>query len=663
MSTRVGGSPRVRPRPTQTGSMPPHRTSTAQPRAGTATGRTPTAQPRTIDVVPRPRPGAPRRGTPRPVAGGRPGGGRGGPPRQKVDAGSRGRMGFLTVLVVVVLLAFGGRLVYVQGFAGAEIAAEARDQRLRSYSVIGARGEITDAEGRALATSVERYEVSVNQRIVGEYRSTGTPEGSDGAMGVAERLAPLLGMTASELGGMLVGDRQFRYIRKDVLPEVAREIRALRLPGINVDRVAERTYPNGDLAGNIIGFVNSNGVGLDGLERSLDERLKGTPGVETVEAGRKGQAIPGGYSAGSPAQEGESVQLTILSDLQFKAEEALDAAVASTGSDSGSVVVTDVTNGEILALADSGSVDPNDPGNSDGGSLASSVSDVFEPGSTGKVITMAAALDAGLVTPTTQFEVPYTYTTENGETFKDSHEHGLLRLTTTGVLAESSNTGTVMIGQNLSQQTRHDYLAKFGFGSRTGIELPGESPGILRSWETWDSWDRRSKFAVLFGQAVSVTAVQATQVFATLANGGVSVQPHIIKGWTAADGTYTPTPAATTTQVVSPETAATVLSMMESVVDDGTGGSAAIPGYRVAGKTGTAQNWKNGTQGITASFIGVAPVDAPRIAVSVVLHNPKTSIYGGTVAAPVFKDVAAFALGELGVPPSGTSPQLFPTTW
>ncbi|QHT55485.1 penicillin-binding protein 2 [Cellulomonas sp. H30R-01] len=662
MTTRVGGSPRVQPRRPQTGGMPPHRTSSAPTRGGSARQATPrpTAQPRTIDVVPRPRTGAPapRRGGGTPVRGG--GGGR--PPRN-VRTGARARMAFLTVVVLLVLSVFTGRLVWVQGIRGDAIAAEAREKRMTSFEVLGARGEITDAEGRPLAMSVERYDISVNQRQVGEFRSTGTPEVPDGAAGVAQRLAPILGKSPAEVGGMLVGDRQFRYIAKNVEPSVAREIRALKLPGVQIDKVAERVYPNGDLAGNVIGFVNSSGVGLEGLERSLDDRLAGSPGEETYERGRKGQPIPGGYSAGSPAQQGDSVQLTILSDLQFKAQEALSAAVASTGADGGTVVVLDTRTGEVLALADSGSVDPNDPGDSTGGSLASSVSDVFEPGSTGKVITMAAALDAGLVTPLTQFEVPYTYTTENGETFKDSHEHGLLRLTTTGVLAESSNTGTVMIGQNLPQQTRHDYLTKFGFGARTGIELPGESPGILRSWETWDSWDRRSKFAVLFGQAVSVTALQATQVFATIANGGVRVQPHIIKGWTAADGTYTPEPAAATTQVVSPQTAATVLTMMESVVDDGTGGSAAIPGYRVAGKTGTAQNWVKGHQGITASFIGVAPVDSPRIAVSVILHNPRTSIYGGTVAAPVFRDVAGFALGELGVPPSGSQAQLFPTTW
>jgi cell division protein FtsI (penicillin-binding protein 3) len=568
-------------------------------------------------------------------------------------------MAALTVLVVLALAVFGGRLVYVQGLKGAVIAEQARASRLTSVALLGSRGQITDANGTPLATSVERYDISVNQRLVAKYAGSTNPPVPTGAAGVAAVLAPLLDMNAAELGGMLVGERKFVYIRKGVLPEVARDVRKLGLNGVNVDRVAERVYPNGTLAGNVIGFVNSNGVGLAGLEAKLDDRLTGTPGSETYERGRKGQAIPGGYSQDDPATPGDSVQLTLLADVQWKAQSALDAQVAATGSDSGSLIVMDVKTGEIYALADSGSVDPNHPG-TDTGSLSSAVSDVFEPGSTGKVITMSAILDAKIADPLSQWEVPYTYSPDGHETFKDSHEHGVLRLTTTGVLAESSNTGTVMIGQNLPVQTRYDYLAKFGFGSRTGIEMTGESKGILHPV---DAWQRRDKYAVLFGQAVSVTALQATQVFATIANGGVRVQPHVVKGWTSPDGTYTPAEAPTTTQVVSPETAKTVLTMMQSVVDDGTGANAAIPGYQVAGKTGTAQNWVGGVQGITASFIGVAPADDPRLAVAVILHNPRTSEYGGTVAAPVFRDVAGYTLSELGVAPSGTTGTLFPTTW
>ncbi|WP_448629641.1 peptidoglycan D,D-transpeptidase FtsI family protein [Cellulomonas soli] len=573
--------------------------------------------------------------------------------------GSKARLSFLTVLVTLVLLVFGGRLVWVQGIHGSEVAAQALENRLTPpIETIGTRGQITDAKGTALAVSVERYVVSVNQLLIAGYQ--GTNGTSDGAVGVAERLAPLLDTDAATLGARLVGDRKYKVITKDVLPAVAREIRAEGLPGVNVDKVAERVYPNGDLAGNVIGFVNSNGVGLAGLEQALDDQLQGTSGSEIYERGLRGQPIPGGFSETNAAVPGDSVQLTLDADIQWKSQEAIDAQVAATGADSGAIVVMDVVTGEIYALADSGSLNPNDPGDSTG-SVTPSVSDVFEPGSTGKVITMAAALETGLVTPLSQFEVPYQYTV-NGQTFKDSHEHGVLKLTTTGILAESSNTGTLMIGQQLSLAQRYDYLSRFGFGSRTGIELPAESAGLLRDGDAWESWDKRSQLSVLFGQAVSVTALQATSVFATIANNGVRAQPHLVKGWTSADGTYTPATVPAATPVVSEPTADTVLSMLESVVDDGTGGKASIPGYRVAGKTGTAQNWSGGP-GITASFIGIAPADAPRIAVSVVLKNPRTSEFGGVVAAPVFSDVTAYALAELGVAPSGSQATLFPTTW
>ena len=315
-------------------------------------------------------------------------------------------MAFLAALVILALAVFGGRLVYVQGLRGASIAEQARDARLTSITLLGGRGEITDAEGAPLATSVERYEISVNQRLVAKFTGSENPPVPDGAAGVAATLAPLLDMNAAELGGALVGDRQFVYIRKGVLPEVAREVRKLGLSGVNVDRVAERVYPNSTLAGNVVGFVNSNGVGLagprgvarrpphgHGRERDLRARAQG--------AGRS----PAGTREDTPATQGDSVQLTLLSDVQWKAQSALDAQVAATGSSSGSLIVMDIRTGEIYALADSGSVDPNHPGEASG-SLSSAVSDVFEPGSTGKVITMAAILDNKIADPLSQWEVP-----------------------------------------------------------------------------------------------------------------------------------------------------------------------------------------------------------------------------------------------------------------
>ncbi|GEA88256.1 peptidoglycan D,D-transpeptidase FtsI family protein [Cellulomonas cellasea] len=577
------------------------------------------------------------------------------PPREPADP--HRRQAVLTVLVLVLLTVFAGRLVYIQGFQGEAIAAKALQDRLSYAELIAARGQITDAHGKPLATSVERYTMHVNQRELAKWKDRRSDPPLAGPAGAAAKIAPILNMDPAELGAVLTGDAQYRVVQRDVLPAQVRAIRDLKIYSIGFDPTPKRVYPNGIVAGNLLGWVNREGQGASGLEALLDERLAGTSGVAVWERGRLGQEIPGGYQDGTSPQAGDSVQLTLLNDLQFYAQEAIDARVAETGASSGVIVVLDPRTGELLALADSGAVDPNQPsaGNLRG---SSAISDVFEPGSTAKVVTMAAALELGLTTPTTPYEVPYQYTTANEQTFKDSHEHAGLQLTTTGVLAESSNTGTVMIGQDIPQQVRHDYLAKFGFGAQLGIELPNESKGLLHAS---DDWDGRTKYAVLFGQGVSVTALQATSVFATIANDGVRVQPHLIKGWTSADGTPAPVAPPVSTQVVSPQTADTVLTMLESAVDEGTGGNAAIPGYRVAGKTGTAQKFN--PNGITASFIGVAPADDPRIAVGVFLQDPRSSEWGGTVAAPVFSDVAGFALQELGVAPSGVPAQLFPTTW
>lgn len=564
----------------------------------------------------------------------------------------------LVALLLSVLMLFGGRLLYVQVVAGPEIAAEARANRMTTAEVLGARGEITDAQGVVLATSVERYNVTVNQHLVEGYRAKGSTEGLDGAPGVAARLAPLLGLNPAELGGRLVGERGYVVIARNVLPDVAREIRSLRLDGIGIEKVASRVYPKGTVAGNLVGFVNSKGQGLQGLEFALDQDLQGAVGKERYERGKGGQPIPGGESDLTPARDGSSVRLTIDSDLQWKAEEALRAKVAETGAEGGTVVVMRPTTGEVLALAESTAFDPNAPGEQATTALSRSVSDVFEPGSTSKVVTMAAAVEAGIVGPTDRFEVADRWRTPQGETIKDSHDHPVQKLTATGIFAESSNVGTVLIGQNLTQDQRYQYLSAFGFGARTGIEMPGESPGLLRAPKDWNG---RDEYAVLFGQAVAVNALQATSVFATIANGGVRVSPHIIDGWTSPDGRFTPAEHAPGTQVVSAATAGTVLSMMESAVDEGTGGNAAIPGYRVAGKTGTAQRFN--PSGYTASFIGVAPADDPQVVTAVILHNPRTSIYGGTVAAPVFSSVTGYALQQLGIAPSGAPATLFPATW
>lgn len=555
--------------------------------------------------------------------------------------------------VVLLLVVFAGRLVYVQVFAGEALAAGAYSQRLNTEVIPADRGPILDRNGEVLARSVERYDIVVNQRQIADWKHTDDPIGEAAAL-----LAPVLGLPVTELGPRLVGERQYVYLARGVVPEVYEQVRDLRITGVHGERTWAREYPAGTTAGSILGFVGTDGYGLAGLEQVYDDVLAGTPGSHTYEEGARGQRIPSGAEELVPAVPGSSITLTVDQDLQYVSQEAIDAQVDATGAVWGTVEVVDARTGEILALAESGSIDPNDP---DSASPTRAAAVTYEPGSTAKVITMAAVLDAGLATPTTQYVVPDRYTVANGQRFKDAHDHEDLKLTLTGILAQSSNTGTVMVGQELPRQVRHDYLAKFGFGSPTGVGLPGEAPGMLRDAADWDG---RSEYAVLFGQAVGVTTLQATQVFATLANDGVAVQPHIVAGTTDPEGQFHPVEVAEPRRVVSEETARTVVRMMESAVADGTGSAAGVPGYRIAGKTGTAQAFEgNGVVRIVASFIGIAPADDPRIVVNVVLYDPKTSEYGGVVAAPVFSEVAGHALRYLGVPPSGTTPDLYPTRW
>ncbi|WP_139123182.1 peptidoglycan D,D-transpeptidase FtsI family protein, partial [Cellulosimicrobium cellulans] len=604
-----------------------------------------------------------------PAAGGR-GGGTPRPPARPVPEPGRPeqRQRWLMGVGTLVVLLFVAQLVNVQVIKGPELAEEARDVRLRSSTTLAHRGDITDADGVVLATSVDRYTIGADRTAIQSFTpgnrelADGTPLEEGGAVGVAKLLAPVLGESAPDLAARLNGEG-YVVLEKEVTPEVQREIAELRLSAyIRADATSERTYPAGTVAGNLVGFVNSEQVGMGGVEAAYDDALAGTPGSRECEAGRGGELIPTGHCETDPAVPGENVRLTIERDVQWKAQDAVDRAVRESGADFGIAVVQDTRTGEVLALADSGTVNPNDRTTDAVSRPSRAVSNIFDPGSTGKVITMAAALEGGYAEAGTQFEVPYTYTTPNGQTFRDSHEHELQRLTLAGVLAESSNTGTVQVGERIPKQVRYDYLHKFGFGQPTGLGLPGESAGILHPA---DSWDGRTEYAVLFGQSVSVNAVQAASVFSTIANGGLRSTPHLVAGTTSPDGTFTPAEVEEPRRVVSQETADTVLQMMESVVEEGTGAAASVPGYRIAGKTGTAEAAGADGQlsGIMASFIGVAPADDPRYTVGVFLKNPRTSIYGGVVAAPVFSEIMGFTLEHQNVGPSVEPYVPLPTTW
>jgi len=575
----------------------------------------------------------------------------------------------VSLLAMVFLLVFAGRLVMIQGVESKGLSEEALKQRLVTKSVSTPRADIVDRNGVVLATTVDRYNIGVNQQMLaGWKRVEDKTVTAQGALDAATILAPILGLDRDELAAKLVGDSTWVYIAKDVTPETWDLVNAEGIAGVQPEPVSERIYPNGDIAGNIIGFVGGSEegpgtTGLAGLELSFQDVLTGKPGSITYESGGSGTLIPTGVHEETAPVPGKTVVSTFDRDMQWYAQDRVAQAIRETGASRATVVIQDVKTGEIYVLVDSHSVDPNDPGASlqdDRGSRA--VSTVFEPGSTAKVITMAAAIEEGLVTPTTHIVAPYAYTTENDQTFRDAHKHPKQKLTVAGVLAESSNTGTVQIGERLSTKQRYEYLTAFGLGQKTNVGMPGEEPGLLKNYKKWDG---RSKYAVLFGQALSVTAIQTSQVYQTIANGGVQVQPTLVKGYLDANGDFTPRETEEPKRVVSEKTASEVMTMLESVTTDGTGTLAKIKGYRVAGKTGTAQaSSGNGhLNRIVASFVGVAPADDPRIVVTVILYDPKTSIYGGEVAAPVFKDVATFALQELRVPPSDTKPTLYPLTW
>lgn len=577
------------------------------------------------------------------------------------------RQTVLSVASLLLLGVFVARLVDVQLVNAEPLAQEALAQRLVTADVTPARADIVDRNGVVLATSVERYNVWVNQTKIAAWQRTEQGKVlAEGPLDAARILAPILGLNESELAAALVGDKTFEYLAKNITPEELDLIRAERISGVEWEATSERLYPNGNIAGNVIGFMAEDGnvpgaVGMAGVEKMYQDELTGTPGSQTYERSRYGTIIPTGMHSETPAIDGSTVQLTIDRDIQYYAQQALDAALETTGARGGTVVVMEST-GEILALVDSGAVDSNDPGATAANLRGSgAVQDVFEPGSTAKTITMAAALEEGVATPLSQFVAPYAYETPY-KTFRDSHVHPDEKLTLAGVLVTSSNTGTIQIGQLMSDETRYDYMRKFGLGEPTNLGLPNESAGILHPYQDWDGI---TKYATMFGQGVAVTAVQNAQVYGVVANGGLRISPTVVKGFESPDGTFTPRANAEPVRAVSEDTANALMGMLVEVTEDGTAPKAAIDGYLVAGKTGTAQAPdENGVLNkIVASFVGIAPADDPRIVVSVVLYDPQSSIWGGETAAPVFRDVATFALQTLRVPPTKGEVTRFPTTW
>ena len=563
------------------------------------------------------------------------------------DPRRRLTLGFAVVCVLLVVL--GGRLVQLQGIDRTKLAAAATKQLTAPTVIPAVRGRILDRDGRVLA-------YTTGARTIVAY-----PTQVKDAAKTAAALAPLLGKPAAELESMLRRHTTYVRLARDLTPTQAARVLALKMAGIGSEDTPQRIAPSADAAA-VVGFTSRDGVGLAGIELQYDKQLAGKPGKLVVETGEQGQVIPSGPRQETAAVDGSSVRLTILEDLQYEVQRTLAAAVSETGAKGGQVVVLDARTGQVLAMA---SVPVYDTQNPVTGTVPNPpVQAMFEPGSANKVVTFAGALDRGIITPETVLEVPGSIQVAD-RVIHDAWSHGIVKYTAAGVLAKSSNVGTLMIAQRLGGPTFYDYERKFGIGTRSGIELPGEIPGRLPAPSQWSG----STFGNLpIGQGVSMTALQLASMYQTIANDGVRVPPSIVQEIDAPDGTVTRTPARTGIRVVSTAAARTVRLMLEAVTQKGgTAPSAAIDGYRVAGKTGTAQKinphcgcYSNG--GYWATFAGITPADDPQFVVSVVIDDAKGGLHGGAVAAPVFKTVASYALAQRGVAPTGTASPKFQLT-
>jgi cell division protein FtsI (penicillin-binding protein 3) len=581
--------------------------------------------------------------------------------RRRTTRGSaqlRLRTGF--VFIAVVLSFFGARLVQLQGVDPQKYASlAAAEGGTVTVELPALRGDIFDRNGKPLADSVDGRMVVADPSMT---RAT--------APALAKFLAQRLHVDYfTTLSALSQKKSRFAYIARRVPAALALRVvdaaQAKGFTGLATRNDPVRSYPNHDVAANLVGFLGTDGP-LAGLEMTFDKQLAGTDGSESYEVGA-GNRIPLGQSTITPPVNGTDLHTTIDEDLQWYTQRVLRQTVLGARGDSGFAVVLDSHTGEVLSLADYPTYDATNPQAApvrDRNSLA--MTSPYEPGSVEKVLTLSALIDAGKVTDHTRLLVPGVL--QSGDRpIKDWFAHGNLRLTLAGVIAQSSNIGTAKASRLFNQGQLRHYLTRFGLGQRTDIGVNGETAGILPSTAAWNGMiqDR-----VAFGQSVAVNGVQMAAAVNTIANGGVRVDPSLIQGSaTTSTGQVVGTDHTTTRRVVSADAARQMTHMMERVVDPnaGTAPGAQVPGYVVAGKTGTAQRvgptckCYNGQ--FTVSFGGFAPADKPRFTVYVVVQNPRNGGGGGGVAGPAFSKIMAFALRRYGVPPTGAQPSHIPTTW
>ncbi|MEJ6720952.1 peptidoglycan D,D-transpeptidase FtsI family protein [Ilumatobacter sp.] len=551
--------------------------------------------------------------------------------------------------IAVVLLAIIGRVAYLQTKEADSLQSAGADQWTRSYSLSAQRGTMFDRHGNELAMSVPAASISINPKLL-----------VNGAV-VVQELDTLLDLSDKKVASLLIEveskARGFVYVARQIDANAGDFIRALGHAGVNVDPESRREMPGGDTGRSVLGRTNIDGDGIAGLEKQYNDVMTGTGGSMTREVDPKQQTIAGSESITQAPVAGNDLVLTIDRSIQFAAEQVLLEQLERIGAKGGTVIALETKSGEILGMASVRRIDQTGEYGVTNGNFAAV--DAYEPGSVAKVITIAGALDAGAVTPESDFTVPWRKQYAD-DLLKDSHEHPDLLLTVSDILTESSNIGTIMVQQELGRYEHYDYMTAFGLGSKTALDFPGESPGLLKDVdELWGS----ERVTVAYGQGMSSTSLQLVSAINVIANGGVYVAPKLVKATVGPEGQQTPTPAAATHRVVSEQAAAETTAMMQRVVCEGTAKMAQVDDLPVAGKTGTAfKAADNGTyfneEGdriYYASFVGFFPADDPQITILVSVDEPPAGTsdrFGGTAAAPVFAALVPTLLHERNIQPA-----------
>ena len=556
----------------------------------------------------------------------------------------RFRIGLLVAVLLTGAAVVARRAYQLQVEGGERLRAMAEEQYLRDIKLAPKRGTIFDRHGAELAISVDVDSAWANPR---ELRANGMDPGR-----AAQSLATVLDVDPVTVARRLKSDRYFVWIKRRLTPRQAADVRALSLPGVHMQKEARRYYPNRELAAHVLGFANVDGRGIEGLELSLDDSLTGS--VDTVPAirDRRGHVVFSEQLLDDRGTQGDDVYLTLDKTVQHIAERELELAVRTFEARAGSIVVMEPGTGEILALANHPTFNPNDPGRFDASMRRNrAVTDHFEPGSTIKPFTVAGALAAGSVRSDRPIDCENGAMEVGDDVIHDSHPFGML--TPSEILAHSSNIGTAKIGASMGRGGLFRTLRRFGFGESTALPLPGESRGLLRHYRHWYEMDAAT---IAFGQGMSVTNVQLATAMSALANGGRLMRPVLVRRVVDGEGEVRSVDQARVTRRVVPAGVARLVGGMLTAVTgpDGTGGEAAIEGYLVAGKTGTAQKADYRRGGYArgkwlASFVGFAPARDPRLVISVVIDEPYVAYAGGAVAAPVFRRVGQAALAHLGL--------------